>query len=349
MNSEEYAAIAVIIIMPVISYMYGKVLSRNDCRFILASLASMLPVTLIPINPLVAIASSPAILIALYGGRCGEWLKAIGIIAGEIVMGVIYLETIFGGLPDLLIIVPQIQLGFFYSNNVVMNAIGVASESVNSLLFPLMYLISLVPLVGNKKWRISFISIFLTLLLNAGTWVDLPTLPLIAPTLPLVAAISGHNAGVTIGYLITYMREASVMINYLASTALAIFISWKIAKREILKRDLLLLAMMVLSATANLLYSIYLSMLFFFLFSACMSAILLSGALRDFLDGTVNVIAWLLPAIYALSFLAFTMSFMRASNPAQSLMVVFINALASPIFSIPVIASMLPFLASRNR
>ncbi len=277
-------------------------------------------------------------------------MKAIGIIAGEIVMGIIYLETIFGNLPNLLIIVPQIQLGFFYSNNAIANAIGgVASESVNSLLFPLMYLISLVPLVGNKKWRVQFTGIFLTLLLNAGTWVDLPTLPLIAPTLPLVAAISGSNAGVTIGYLITYMREASVMINYLASTALAIFISWKIAKREMLKRDLLLLAMIILSATANLLYSIYLSMLFFFLFSACMSALLLSGAIRDFLDGSIKVSAWLLPAVYVMSFLAFTMSFMEASNPAWSLIVVFAHALASPIFSIPVIISMLPFLASKNR
>mgnify|MGYP001770711706 CR=1 FL=1 len=349
MNSEEYAALAIIVIMPIISYMYGRVLSRNDCRFILASLASMLPVALIYINPLIAIASSPIILIVLYGNRCGEWLKAIGIIAGEIVMGVLYLEAIFGNLSKLLIIVPQIQLGFFYSNNIIANAVGVASESVNSLLFPLMYLISLIPLMRDGKWRNHFIFIFLILLFNAGTWVDLPTLPLITPTLPLIAALNTRSAGVIIGYLITYMREASVMINYLASTALAILISWKGARGEISKRDLLLLAMIVLSAAANLLYAIYLSMLFFFLFSTIMSIILLRGTLRDFFDGNVSMNTWLLPLIYAPSFLAFTMSFIEAGNPTQSMVITLTHALSSPIFSIPVIISMLPFLAGRSR
>ena len=350
MNSEEYAAIAVIITMPVISYLYGRVLSKNDCRFILATIASMLPVALIYVNPLIALVSSSAILIALFfGGKCGEWLKAAGVVIGEIVMGVIYLEVIFGTLPKLLIIVPQIQLGFFYANNVVANAVGVASESVNSLLFPLMYLISLIPFAGNARWRNQFIFLFLTLLINAAVWVDLPSLPLIAPTLPLIAALNTRSAGVVIGYLITYMREASVMINYLASIALAILISWKAARGFISRRELLLLAMMIMSAVANLIYAIYLSMLFFFLFSTAMSIIILRGALRDLPDSNVGMNPWVLPLIYAPSFLAFTMSFLEANNPAQSLLLTLTHALSSPIFSIPVIASMLPFLTGRNR
>lgn len=344
MIAEEYAAMAVIIITPLLSYLYGVALRQGNCRFLLASTASMIPISLLFVDPLVSLAIMPIILVALIAGKCGESIMAATVIIGELAMGVIYLETVFGSIPNLLLIVPQIQLGFFYINNIAINVIGVVSESLNSLLFLLMYLITLIPLLKTKERKILAIGLTLTLLINVGTWIDLPTLPLIAPTLPIIKALTSREAGIAIGYLITYLRTATLFLNYLASIALAILVSWRMRRAKLAREDLLLLLMIPMSAAANLAYSLYLSMILFLLLGSVMATLVLSNAIRGDTESRPPLNHWIALIAYIPSFLAFTISIIETINPTLSPYTAALLAFSSPLFGIPTVISLTPLI-----
>ncbi|MGC8597147.1 MAG: hypothetical protein ACP5NY_04420 [Thermocladium sp.] len=72
MIAEEYAAIAVIIITPLLSYLYGVALKQGNCRFLLASTASMIPISLLFVDPLISLAIMPIILVTLIRSKCSE-------------------------------------------------------------------------------------------------------------------------------------------------------------------------------------------------------------------------------------------------------------------------------------
>ncbi|ABW02751.1 hypothetical protein [Caldivirga maquilingensis] len=312
-----------------VTVLYVFVISNERlCSIIYASLISSITTALFFVNPLVALLTAPLITLSVFIKSCNPWGRSIMVTLSEAMMNVVYLEVLFGSISGLLLIVPQVQLGYWYVNNPIANAVGVLSEGVNSLMFILMALITLIP-IRDRISKYLIAALFLALLLNPGDWVDLPTLPIVAL---LISPYKGPGA--TIAYMIVNLKTITVYVNYAVTVVVTLLILPRLMNRPTIN-DYLILVTALLSAVGDLVYFTLLSMIVRTLFILVIIIVILSMALQNRLNKTVSTSTWITPIMYIITALAYTASVIEAANPASPIVPVIISAVASPLFYIP--------------
>ncbi len=115
-------------------------------------------------------------------------------------------------------------------------------------------------------------------------------------------------------------------------------------RAKLTRKDIFLLLMIPMSAAANLVYSLYLSMILFLLLGAAMAIAVLSHVVRENNEPQQFLNHWVALITYIPSFLAFTISIVETSNPTLPPYTAALLAFSSPLFSIPTVASLAPLI-----
>jgi hypothetical protein len=328
------ASVVVTVLGLVVTLLYSSLMMRNSCRVLLISLISTVAIAAFWASPLLSLIIMPLSVLALQVNRCSPWINSLSVVLGEAVMGVIYLEVVFGDLGKLLIIVPQVQFGYWYLDNPLVNAIGALSESVNSLLFMLMMVITLMPLWDRYDHTLH-LALLGVLTLNPGDWVDLPTLPILS-----LAITPYGGLGRLVANLVVWAKVATVWVNYLLSASLGIILVRRM-DRGFRVGDYVILLMILNSSISDLLYFYRLTMIPRSMLIIILAAMTITLMLKDELRGRVRGLYWVVVASLTMSYLLYTTTIIESLNPGGDLLYPLLLALRSPVFLTPTLLTFL--------
>ncbi|MFP3239745.1 MAG: hypothetical protein RXQ94_01290 [Caldivirga sp.] len=328
------ASVVVTVLGLVVTLLYSSLMMRNSCRVLLISLISTVAIAAFWASPLLSLIIMPLSVLALQVNRCSPWINSLSVVLGEAVMGVIYLEVVFGDLGKLLIIVPQVQFGYWYLDNPLVNAIGALSESVNSLLFMLMMVITLMPLWDRYDHTLH-LALLGVLTLNPGDWVDLPTLPILS-----LAITPYGGLGRLVANLVVWAKVATVWVNYLLSALLGIILVRRM-DRGFRVGDYVILLMILSSSIGDLLYFYRLTMIPRSMLIIILAAMTITLMLKDELRGRVRGLYWVVVASLTMSYLLYTTTIIESLNPGGDLLYPLLLALRSPVFLTPTLLTLL--------
>jgi hypothetical protein len=328
------ASVVVTVLGLVVTLLYSSLMMRNSCRVLLISLISTVAIAAFWASPLLSLIIMPLSVLALQVNRCSPWINSLSVVLGEAVMGVIYLEVVFGDLGKLLIIVPQVQFGYWYLDNPLVNAIGALSESVNSLLFMLMMVITLMPLWDRYDHTLH-LALLGVLTLNPGDWVDLPTLPILS-----LAITPYGGLGRLVANLVVWAKVATVWVNYLLSASLGIILVRRM-DRGFRVGDYVILLMILSSSIGDLLYFYRLTMIPRSMLIIILAAMTITLMLKDELRGRVRGLYWVVVASLTMSYLLYTTTIIESLNPGGDLLYPLLLALRSPVFLTPTLLTLL--------
>ena len=334
------ASVVVTVLGLVVTLLYSSLMMRNSCRVLLISLISTVAIAAFWASPLLSLIIMPLSVLALQVNRCSPWINSLSVVLGEAVMGVIYLEVVFGDLGKLLIIVPQVQFGYWYLDNPLVNAIGALSESVNSLLFMLMMVITLMPLWDRYDHTLH-LALLGVLTLNPGDWVDLPTLPILS-----LAITPYGGLGRLVANLVVWAKVATVWVNYLLSASLGIILVRRM-DRGFRVGDYVILLMILSSSIGDLLYFYRLTMIPRSMLIIILAAMTITLMLKDELRGRVRGLYWVVVASLTMSYLLYTTTIIESLNPGGDLLYPLLLALRSPVFLTPTLLTL--FILAFNR
>ena len=328
------ASVVVTVLGLVVTLLYSSLMMRNSCRVLLISLISTVAIAAFWASPLLSLIIMPLSVLALQVNRCSPWINSLSVVLGEAVMGVIYLEVVFGDLGKLLIIVPQVQFGYWYLDNPLVNAIGALSESVNSLLFMLMMVITLMPLWDRYDHTLH-LALLGVLTLNPGDWVDLPTLPILS-----LAITPYGGLGRLVANLVVWAKVATVWVNYLLSASLGIILVRRM-DRGFRVGDYVILLMILNSSISDLLYFYRLTMIPRSMLIIILAAMTITLMLKDELRGRVRGLYWVVVASLTMSYLLYITTIIESLNPGGDLLYPLLLALRSPVFLTPTLLTLL--------
>jgi hypothetical protein len=328
------ASVVITVLGLVVTLLYSSLMMRNSCRVLIISLISTVAIAAFWASPLLSLIIMPLSVLALQVNRCSPWLNSLSVVLGEAVMGVIYLEVVFGDLGKLLIIVPQVQFGYWYLDNPLVNAIGALSESVNSLLFMLMMVITLMPLWDRYDHTLH-LALLGVLTLNPGDWVDLPTLPILS-----LAITPYGGLGRLVANLVVWAKVATVWVNYLLSALLGIILVRRM-DRGFRVGDYVILLMILSSSIGDLLYFYRLTMIPRSMLIIILAAMTITLMLKDELRGRVRGLYWVVVASLTMSYLLYTTTIIESLNPGGDLLYPLLLALRSPVFLTPTLLTLL--------
>jgi hypothetical protein len=328
------ASVVVTVLGLVVTLLYSSLMMRNSCRVLLISLISTVAIAAFWASPLLSLIIMPLSVLTLQVNRCSPWINSLSVVLGEAVMGVIYLEVVFGDLGKLLIIVPQVQFGYWYLDNPLVNAIGALSESVNSLLFMLMMVITLMPLWDRYDHTLH-LALLGVLTLNPGDWVDLPTLPILS-----LAITPYGGLGRLVANLVVWAKVTTVWVNYLLSASLGIILVRRM-DRGFRVGDYVILLMILSSSIGDLLYFYRLTMIPRSMLIIILAAMTITLMLKDELRGRVRGLYWVVVASLTMSYLLYTTTIIESLNPGGDLLYPLLLALRSPVFLTPTLLTLL--------
>jgi hypothetical protein len=230
--------------------------------------------------------------------------------------------------------VPQVQFGYWYLDNPLVNAIGALSESVNSLLFMLMMVITLMPLWDRYDHTLH-LALLGVLTLNPGDWVDLPTLPILS-----LAITPYGGLGRLVANLVVWAKVATVWVNYLLSVLLGIILVRRM-DRGFRVGDYVILLMILNSSISDLLYFYRLTMIPRSMLIIILAAMTITLMLKDELRGRVRGLYWVVVASLTMSYLLYTTTIIESLNPGGDLLYPLLLALRSPVFLTPTLLTLL--------
>ena len=336
------ASIVVTVLGLVVTLLYSSLMMRNSCRVLLISLISTVAIAAFWASPLLSLIIMPLSVLALQVNRCSPWINSLSVVLGEAVMGVIYLEVVFGDLGKLLIIVPQVQFGYWYLDNPLVNAIGALSESVNSLLFMLMMVITLMPLWDRYDHTLH-LALLGVLTLNPGDWVDLPTLPILS-----LAITPYGGLGRLVANLVVWAKVATVWVNYLLSASLGIILVRRM-DRGFRVGDYVILLMILNSSISDLLYFYRLTMIPRSMLIIALVTTTLTLMLKDELRSRARKSYWVMVTSLTSSYLLYTISTIESLNPGGNLLYPLLLALRSPVFLAPTLLMLIMLTFSKDK
>jgi hypothetical protein len=336
------ASVVVTVLGLVVTLLYSSLMMRNSCRVLLISLISTVAIAAFWASPLLSLIIMPLSVLALQVNRCSPWINSLSVVLGEAVMGVIYLEVVFGDLGKLLIIVPQVQFGYWYLDNPLVNAIGALSESVNSLLFMLMMVITLMPLWDRYDHTLH-LALLGVLILNPGDWVDLPTLPILS-----LAITPYGGLGRLVANLVVWAKVATVWVNYLLSASLGIILVRRM-DRGFRVGDYVILLMILNSSISDLLYFYRLTMIPRSMLIIILAAMTITLMLKDKLRSRVRGLYWVVVASLTMSYLLYTTTIIESLNPGGDLLYPLLLALRSPVFLTPTLLTLLILAFNKDK
>jgi len=336
------SSIAVTTLGLVVTLLYSSLMVRNSCRVLLVSLLSTIAIAAFWVSPLLSLIIMPLSVLALQVNKCSPWINSLSVVLGEAVMGVIYLEVVFGDLSKLLIIVPQVQFGYWYINNPLVNALGALSESVNSLLFMFMVIITLIPL-WDRYDRTLYLALLGILILSPGDWVDLPTLPILS-----LAITPYGGLGRLVANIVVWAKEATVWVNYLLAVVMGTILIRRMGS-GFKVGDYIILLMILSGSIGDLLYFYRLTMIPRSMLIITLVTTTLTLMLKDELRSGARKSYWVMVTSLTSSYLLYTISTIESLNPGGNLLYPLLLALRSPVFLTPTLLMLIMLTFSKGK